>query len=358
MKYAKRRCAAGLLLPLAAVLPAAAAAAADTSTPTNVPGIASFNSVPPMFNRITASPEMLAAYGFPPRPDEATRPAAYAQWLRATSPAIRRIAPILKLTNIHHLTLRDPGRSKITNDATSSNWSGYVADWGGSAFSATQVDAIQGYWAVPSANVAAGTCKTTTSANQPAVFSSAWVGIDGATSASSDLLQSGTESDAQCLKGGKLAVNYDAWIEWVPNAETVITNFPVGPGDGMYVEVSASSATAGLCYVADYHTDVAVSVKMTPPGSTKLIGDSAEWVVERPEINGALATLANYGLVFMDGAEAVTGKEVIIQPAASYTPGTVSSTPTDMLDNNGKVISIPSAVGPSAVLWQVTGSAE
>ncbi len=265
--------------------------------------------------------------------------------------------PSLLATNIYHHTQLVSGQSSKNTDGTSSNWSGFVNYWGGTTFSATQIDNIQGYWAVPSATVAFGTC-TKTSATGTPVYSSAWVGIDGADSTSSDLLQSGTESDAQCVKGGTVSVKYDAWIEWVPNSETVISNFPVTPGDGIYDDVSASTATTGLCYVADYHTGLSVSVKMTAPAKTKLVGSSAEWIVERPEIGGKLATLANYGLVFMDSAEALTGENLLIAPADSYTPGNNSSTATDMLDNSSKVISFPAAFGPTAILWQVTGSAE
>jgi hypothetical protein len=85
--------AAGLFMPLAAGLSAAQAQPADTATPTNVAGLSSYNFVPPLFNPATASPEALAAYGFPPRPDAATRPQAYALWLRATGPSIKRITP-------------------------------------------------------------------------------------------------------------------------------------------------------------------------------------------------------------------------------------------------------------------------
>lgn len=37
-----------------------------------------------------------------------------------------------------------------------------------------------------------------------------------------------------------------------------------------------------------------------------LVGDSAQWVVERPEVDGATALLANYGQLFFSGSQAVS----------------------------------------------------
>jgi hypothetical protein len=110
--------------------------------------------VPQLFNPATASRQALAAYGFPPRPVAASRPQAYALWLRATSPSIKRITPNLLVTNIYHHTQLASGQSSKNADATSSNWSGFVNYWGGTTFSASQIDNIQGYWAVPLATVA------------------------------------------------------------------------------------------------------------------------------------------------------------------------------------------------------------
>src|SRR5208282_6716625 len=59
-------------------------------------------------------------------------------------------------------------------------------------------------------------------------------------------------------------------------------------------EVWNTSSTQGYAYFVNYQTNEAGSIGFNPPSGTSLIGNSAEWVVERPEVGGSLATLTNY----------------------------------------------------------------
>jgi hypothetical protein len=53
--------------------------------PTNIEGIRTFPAPPANFQPLTASDEELAAYGFPPRPDQKGDPDSYRVWARAMS---------------------------------------------------------------------------------------------------------------------------------------------------------------------------------------------------------------------------------------------------------------------------------
>jgi hypothetical protein len=91
-----------------------------------------------------------------------------------------------------------------------------------------------------------------------------------------------------------------------------------------------------------------VEVGFTAPTGTSLVGNSAEWVVERPTVGG-LTTLTNYiSVPFWD--------------AAAYTESSVfydidEAEPVYMLDNAGNVISYPEYLGSESFVMHDTGSA-
>jgi hypothetical protein len=129
---------------------------------------------------------------------------------------------------------------------------------------------------------------------------SMWVGIDGNCKCN-DLIQDGTEQ--QFVKG---KATYYAWIEFIPNAEVVIQNFPVAPGDVIYAYSAVgtkSGKTAGIYYMANYNTGKSVSASITIPAKTTYSGLSAEWIVERTEVNGSFSNpLPKYAYGYMDDA--------------------------------------------------------
>jgi hypothetical protein len=81
-----------------------------------------------------------------------------------------------------------------------------------------------------------------------------------------------------------------------------------------------------------------------------LVGNSAEWVVERGAVSGSLTDLTNY----------------IMDPfwdACAYTEGSTlydisAATPVDMVDNNGQVISYPESLGTESFVMHDSGSAD
>jgi len=122
-------------------------------------------------------------------------------------------------------------------------------------------------------------------------YSAVWTGIDGFSN--DDLIQAGTEQD---YSGG--AASYQAWWEILPAAETDIPSITVKPGDSITVSIVKGGA-CGSEWQISLTDSTADSASRGSPFSTcesySGPGTSAEWVVEAPEVNGRIATLAHYG---------------------------------------------------------------
>ncbi|HEY1837875.1 MAG TPA: G1 family glutamic endopeptidase [Rhizomicrobium sp.] len=275
---------------------------------------------PAHFNPVTASDAQLDAYGFPPRPDPRKAPGAYAQWERVVTRPVTRIVPQLQATKIVNgpeklATHGVPSASGAVTGSTSGNWSGYVVSDNTDPFKAAKTY-IFATFTVPVAQQAFGKCSTAS------VNSSEWVGIDG--SGSSDVLQAGIRADATC-KSKKTTATYAVWYEWFPQNEIDIKNFTIHPGDLLYVYVWNTSPTGGHYYIADETTGVASSLAFNAPSGTQLKGNSAEWIVERPSINGKEATLTNY--VY----QAWLACHVLLANGTLYSPGDVHAGTSESL---------------------------
>jgi hypothetical protein len=283
---------------LFSVLPHASAQQSDyAGIPTNLPGVTTAPAPPSGFNPLIASDSELAAYGFPPRPDKNALPNGYAAWKNALQAAKKRIFPELELTN--RFNGPNAAAGKIGNTVYSYNWSGAVDTTTATSYGPNSFSFVQADFVAPVANEDPGQ-EGTFQCTGP-VYSSSWVGIDGY--GSNDVLQAGTEADVSCPGSVK---TYDAWFEWFPNAETVIRNFPIAQGDDIQVLVWSTSATQGETFIVNYSTNEWVNVIFPAPSGTTLIGNSAEWVVERPEVNGSLATLTNYNWDYFSYGYATT----------------------------------------------------
>jgi hypothetical protein len=263
----------------------------EYATPVTLPGITgatTYNAVPQGFDPVYASQQQLQEYGFPNRPDP-NDTKAYADWLRAVS--VTRITPQLVPTTRYHLPNQRLTKGVVegnTTKSTSGNWSGWSLI-GGSPV----LNEVVGLWVVPSVG------SQSKSING---YMSEWVGIDGNCKCN-DLIQDGTE---QQYTGGK--ATYYAWIEFIPESEVVIQNFPVAPGDVIYAYSAVgvkNGAITGLYYIANYNTKKAVSASLTIPPKTTYAGQSAEWIVERTEVGGSFTNpLPNYADAYMDDAYA------------------------------------------------------
>jgi Peptidase A4 family len=305
---------------------------------------------PPGFDPTTASPEQNARYAIPPAPDAQKAPEAHAAWAAAVTATAVRESPVLTKTNITHWPMRTAGGSSPVSNNTVS---GHSSNWSGSSTvnftNAQNLEAIVSYFVVPTAHQAFGACTGGWD------YSSVWPGIDG--NGSGDVLQGGVEVDAYCSAGTKTSF-YSPWIEWYPFSETRVSSPAIQPGDYVYVEVWNVSTTSGYVYFHDYSSNVSAEYNLTPPSGTTLTGNSVEWIVERPGINGGLATLTNYIDVTLNGGVAW---DYTASPVTNYYPFTTPSVGTlellTMIDNNSQNISTGYGLNGSSLFYEDYGSA-
>ena len=262
--------------------------------------------------------------GYPVRPDSGQAPTAYATWLRAVTKPSRRVNPRqvqrpevqagpATLTGLVYGPVNQggPGTGSISMLAKSPNWSGFVL-----ADPVVTYDLVAGRWYVPAVRPETNTH----------VYSNMWIGLDGWETfpgAYWDLWQAGTDSDIQVIPGYRLTT-YDAWTLFLqPGIGGVLSNFTVEPGDEIFSEVwvadlESSPSLSGL-YAIAYLEDITRNEntfvyqcrglvrdgKCTNVDQTQILGQSADWILERPKVNGKLPDLADYQFAYMYDAEAL-----------------------------------------------------
>jgi hypothetical protein len=224
------------------------------------------------------------------------------------------------------------GGSNTTNPATltvtnteSSNWSGYVDTGSTGAFTS-----VYGDWTVPTL-----TCNSGKNA-----YASAWIGIDG--DGSSTVEQDGIEAD--CSQSN--VASYYAWYEMfgdnaVDGGDEVELNpdpgyYPVSPGDQMSASVSVAGnewtlAISDLTKGWNYKTSPAITFSAAQ--------ESAEWIVERPEVGSdKTVPLADFGSVTFTNAT-VNGTS---DPISEFTPLSIG-----MVGNGSTFLAAPGPLSAS-----------
>jgi len=307
----------------------------------NLPGATTIDAPPAGFDPIAASDEELQYHGFAPRPNQATEPKAYATWVKAMQHSKVRMVPTLEQTTIFHGPAKPQQLANPTavesnaalslqpsNTYYSGYWSGYVDFSGASSYGSTSFYYIVNDMVIPIAKQ--GGCDGGWD------WGSEWNGIDGW--GSGDVLQAGVEFDAYCA-GTTKSSYYSAWYEWYPYGEVRISSLPVTAGDDLFVEVWHTSSTQGYAYLVNYSTGQYVEVGFTAYPGHALIGNSAEWVVERPSVGGTLATLTDYTMIPFWDAYAYTEAYAFYDIA--------NGNPVDM-EVGTTVVSYPEYLGPEA----------
>lgn len=201
------------------------------------------------------------------------------------------------------------------------NWAGYVTatDLLNPQSNATS---INGSWTIP----------YVTDVGFDA-FSAVWVGIGG--QYGKDLIQLGTEQD---FVGGQAV--YSAWYETLPNEATTIDSIHVSPGDR--IEASVVLMDAGLNVWAVSLNDLTSGQSFSLNISYASNRTSVEWIVERPDVNNQLSSLADFGKVTFTGCHADFGSAGSISAFAnakvvmiSQSSGQQSTQLTDVSDLSG-----------------------
>jgi hypothetical protein len=163
------------------------------------------------------------------------------------------------------------------------NWAGYeVATNFLSPSSAVQ--AVSATWTVPTV--------TNTSSD---AYSSVWVGVGGQFEKA--LIQVGTEQDFTGV-----SAKYYAWYEMLPSNQVIISSIQVSPGDQIEASVSLANSNSSLWSISI--EDLTSNGKFQNDYTYDSKQSTGEWIVEEPEVNNALANLADFGSVAFTNCQA------------------------------------------------------
>ncbi len=344
-------------LGLAGLVTLAGVARAEDAPPRVLPSVYRFAPPPPGFRPEAASDAERAVYGLPSRPGaSAGKVAGLAAWTRAMTAARYYIAPMIRQTGRQHRPAMFPVMTSLSRTAgtmTTENWAGQVVENGSTAYGPSSFAEVLAQWEVSAAQQAVGVCAGTD-------VEATWVGVDGL-SISQDVMQAGTEADAECSGGYTVQDEY-AWFEWYPADEYQVANFPVVPGGSMFVVLQATSATTATVTFVNLQTNAYTVVGFSAPAGTTLIGNTAEWIVERPSMgrNMSLGTLSDIGEIPMQSEVGFLVDQINTNnfigpgaPAAGLTDLTLT-----MLNSAYQTIASATPEGTSAQVVQAVGPAE
>jgi hypothetical protein len=330
--------------------PVPAVAAAPAMLPTNLPGVFSYPSPPVGFDPIHASDGDLRAYGFPPRPNRLRSQRAYDGWARMVHAARVRIDPILSQAGARHLPMIAAGGTRAqSNTEYSNNWSGDILTSGATNFGSNSFYTLWGEFNVPIAQAPFGSCGSIW-------YSATWIGMDGY-NGTPDLVQAGTESDTTCYDGSN-AGTYYAWYEWYPAYTQKIDNLPVSPGDDIGVQVGVSNSTSASVFITNETTNQYAAIGFSAPQGSHFIGNSAEWILERPEVNKNLTSLQNYVTDYMSNTLALLDDGSNAPVFAGIGKPGIPSNTIEMLDKNSNPLSIPLIWGGGGLVYHDAGAAK
>jgi hypothetical protein len=126
------------------------------------------------------------------------------------------------------------------------------------------------------------------------------VGIGG--QLESSLIQCGTSHDS--VDGH---IVYSAWYELLPGRAITIRSMAVSPGDRMQASIQLENASVNEWSITLTNTATGKTFHdVFFYNSSKL---TAEWIVERPTVNGVLVGLADFGTITLTDCRAYFGSE-------------------------------------------------
>jgi len=327
-------------------------------------GVLLFEPAPEDFDPLEATADELLAHGYPAQPDPERRGELFDHWKQRMSRPMSIIEPQFSVMPEGVQTAADLA-------SLSANWSGGVVV----VRDGDAVMRVNGSWTVPHVF----------QPQQPGIYECAtWIGIDGGRPILSDeqvrvarrpelgdveappplgnippidpdggveappplgnfppnpvstnILQAGT-TQRIVATWPSLGVTQSTWVwwEWTPANPVAISNFPVSPGDVMFCEIHALSATEAKFFLMNQTSGVTTSfVKPVPSNGTPLVGDCAEWILEVRKNVGDTPELADYGTVYFDNCDALS------REFADLNPGTAEL--VMMTNDEGDLISIP-----------------
>jgi hypothetical protein len=327
---------------------ASALAASTAKEPTNITGVEIFSDRPKSFNPLTATNEELSIYGLPTRPDGQADRKAYAQWERAM--AALKYRPSAKLeakpySSREMMPAHQPSAIYgLPTQYGAYNWSGAAVTNKNKTWNkSTSFDYVSSVFNVPAAQPPFGACSNGITGP---FYEVSWNGIDGI-SAGGDVLQGGSDSYADCTHSLQTGT-YFGWVEWYPSypileltcgTEANPPSCPVFPGDDFYVvTMGAAGCAEQFVFVEDITSGWGGTYGLTWLNGPCLVGNSAEWIVERPAYSCGNDGICYYALAntvfdFFDNSYAEDGHGTQFY---SGSQGTTTDIFT-MLDDSGNI---------------------
>ena len=291
----------------------------------------------PTVDPLTASASDLERAGLPARPKDPKLLQRYQRFFNRVRGKFHYIEPTFRV---------DPSKSTHTNKGakagagteTYDNWSGAVVY----APTGQSFKWVQGDWVVP--NVYAPT-------ENQWYYCANWIGIDG--DGSGDVCQAGMICSV-FESGGSTVRTIYPWHEWYPSSWVEITNLLINPGDlisMMICTAEGAGSTTATIYFGNQSSGLSMSYTITAPVvngvQTKLVGNSAEWIVETPGINGVLTQMPDYGEVFFSTCEAYLTNGSVVNGGTGNNINLVQ---------NAKTVSTGTLITPTVIQCQYTGA--
>jgi len=277
---------------------------------------------------LTATAFQLQEYGFPPKPSGG---AALKSW--ETTMASYKSTPIPDISAVMGKFTPAFTSSGAINAAYNSHWAGWLADSNYQEFVAAQSDYTQ-----PTAESTA--CSPT--------GESTWTGLGGWNSG--NLVQDGTAIN-------EFGLTYSAWYEYLspsnPNPAKLLGNITVHAGDSMHVYVAYETSNGYIdFYVADNTDGESQPAYASGVGTSYYDGSSADYITERPVINGALTWLQRFPTysTSTDQAETTSGSWIPI----SSSPFPYKVIMTSDGSSSGTPLATPSSLNSSGDGFSVT----
>ncbi len=170
-----------------------------------------------------------------------------------------------------------------TQNLVSLAWSGYSVTLD-ALYPLPLVESVSGVWMVPT--VAPSATNT---------YSVAWVGVGG--QSDSSLIQTGSEHSF--ING---EASYSLWYELLPDNAITIQNVSIAPGHQIAASITLTDANTDrwLIQITDATTGEGFTHTVNYDSSRL----TAEWIVERPNVNSQVATLADFGTLTFTQANA------------------------------------------------------
>jgi hypothetical protein len=296
--------------------------------PTNLPG-AYWSPAPPENLSISEMDKQTRIkYGLLwRRPGSEDRQSVRAAWDKIFSrkwETKNRIVPKLEVQfgKTHQLK----ALKKTETGYTSNNWSGGALQGSPGLY----ISAI-GFWTVPTVGI-----PSEPQGNEGGWNSSSWIGIDGFSSTTNDVLQAGIQQYVDASGN----VSYVAWYEWFVSGsdptqfpyiyQTNIPNFSVAPGQTVYCSVQyVGNNTAGQIYLANESTGQNFSITLAPPTGATFNGSDAEWIMEAPDGGEPTSSLPSFSPVQFTTALACNNSVVGNPENGDY---------VNVVNNNGQTL--------------------